>query len=356
MWEIRDRMARDLTSYPLHFEAQPSTGAPAHAELLGTGMLVAWAALRGSLAKKHAKAAAPLVARTITGREFLVKTLKGKLADTDLDKSVANFLYGYTHRLFLDDSERDRKATRKLLGLHRDDEIAFSDDYLATFKKVVKNPYLVPDAWAAYDRLAPILDARYADYQATKFLKPPPKGLYEKAVKARDAVKVEAHKVTPQKIEVDAGFTEQLLSIVGRPLADKEVKDILTVAGLPIGKRTDEQALPSLGVSYMGSKFEKKQLEVDDVAFYAKGVEKFVRGIGSKVVFAQYPGPLPNGIVWGDDRATVKKKVGGKPSRDTEGDEYLEWEDPKTRRYRQFKFERKKLRWIRYSMPRDFEG
>ncbi len=348
--------ARDLTSHPLHFEAQPSTGAPAHAELLGTGLLVAWAALRGGLAKKHAKAGKPLIAREITGREFLVKTLKGKLSDTDLDKKLADFLYGYTHRLFLDDSDRDHKAIAKTLGLKGEDEIAFSDDYLAAFKKVVKNPYLVPDSWAAYDRLAPILDARYADYQATKFVKPPPKGLYEKAVKARDAVKVEAQKVQARKFEVDAGFTEQLIAMVGRPLADKGVKDTLTVAGLPIGKRTDEQALPSLGVSYMGSKFEKKQLEVDDVCFYAKGVSSFIRGIGSKVVFAQYPGPLPNGITWSDDRATVKKKVGGKPSRDTEGDEYLEWEDPKTRRYRQFKFERKKLRWIRYSMPRDFEG
>ena len=319
-------------------------------------MLVAWAAARGALAKKHAKAAAPLVARQITGREFLVKTLKSKLSDTDLDKPVADFLYGYTHRLFLDDSDRNHKAIAKTLGLEGEDEIAFSDDYLAAFKKVVKNPYLVPDSWAAYDRLAPILDARYADYRATKFVKPPPKGLYEKAVKARDAVKIEAMKVQAQKIEVDAGFTEQLLSIVGRPLGDKDVKDILTVAGLPIGKRTDEQALPSLGVSYMGSKFEKKQLEVDDVCFYAKGVSSFIRGIGSKVVFAAYPGPLPNGITWGDDRATVKKKVGGKPSRDSAGDEYLEWEEKKTKRYWQYKFERKKLAWIRYSMPRDFEG
>jgi hypothetical protein len=246
--------ARDLTSYPLHFEAQPSTGAPAHAELLGTGLLVAWAAQRGALAKKHAKAAAPLVKREITGREFLVKTLKGKLTDADVEKKVGDFLYGYTHRLFLEETERDYKAIKKTLGLKRDDEMAFSDDYLATFAKVVKNPYLVPDSWAAYDRFAPILDARYADFLATKFLKPPPKGLYEKAVKARDAVKIEATKVQAQKFEVDAGFTEQLLSIVGRPLGDKQVKEILTVAGLPIGKRTDEQALPALGVSYMGSK------------------------------------------------------------------------------------------------------
>jgi hypothetical protein len=332
------RSTINITSHPMGYVAQPPSGAPPHAELLGAGILVAWIALRGGLAKKHAKAAKPLVAREITGREFLVRALKGKLVDTDVTKQLAGFLVRYTHR----GSERE--------------EAFYPVDYLAAFEKVVKNAHHVPDTWAAYERMAPILDTRYADYQLTKLVKPPPKGFYDKAIKARNAVKVDAPKVEEQKIVVDAGFTDLLLSIVGRPIGDQAVKDILTVAGLPIGKRTDEQALPALGVSYMGSKYERKQLEVDDVCFYAKGATSYIRGIGAKVEFAQYGGALPHGVVWKDDRATVRKKISkvrGKPSRDD--DEYLEWED-KQRRYLQLCFSGKKLLWVRWSMPRAFEG
>lgn len=352
-------MPRDLSTHPLHFETQPAEGAPEHADLLGMGMLVAWLAQRGLLAAKHAKtdAAKRLAKREITGREFLISNMKSTITDAEVDKKVADFLDGYTNGLFLDDEEdapRDRKALAKLLGITgREDEITFPGDYLATFKRVVKNPFLIPDSWEAFDRLAPILDARWADYQATKFAKPAPKGLYEKAVKARDKIaKLAAIKQAKTTFSIDAAFTDQLLGIVGRSLKDKEVREVLTVAGLPIGKVIDEQALPKLGVSYMGAKFEigkKRELGVEDVRFYNKGVTSYIRGIGAEVTFAQYPGALPKGLTWTDDPATVKKKVGKPKSEDKDG---MWWDfREKQNRCMAVRLKGKKLTEVAWMMP-----
>lgn len=343
-------MPSDLTTNPLHFEAQPAEGAPPNADLLGTGMLVAWVASRVGLAKKHAKspAAKQLAAREITGREFLISKLNKKLMDTDVDKKVAGFLYGYTHRLFLDGMDhRDGKALKKLLGLHREDEIAFSDDYLATFKKAVKNPFLVPDSWEAFDRFAAILDARWEDFQKTKFEAAPPKGLYEKAVKARDAVKVTAIKQAKTTFTVDAGFTDQLVSLVGKSLGDKAVKDVLAVAGLPIGKKIDEQALPALGVSYMGAKIAK-ELSVTSLTFYRKNIKTNIRGLGGEVAFAQYPGPLPKAIAWTDDAKSLRDKL-GEPGGETGS--YLRWSFGKFRLL--VWFERKRITRVSWHLERE---
>ena len=355
-------MPRDLSTHPLHFETQPAEGAPEHSELLGMGMLVAWLAQRGLLAAKHTKtdAAKKLAKRESTGRDFLISNMKSTVTDADVDKRVADFLYGYTNRLFLGDDEenpRDHKGVSKLLGLERkEDEIAFPDDYLATFKKVVKNPFLIPDSWEAFDRFAPILDARWADFQATKFAKPAPKGIYEKAVKARDKIsKLAAIKQAKTTFSIDAAFTDQLLGLVGRSLKDKEVREVLTTAGLKIGKVIDEQALPALGVSYMGAKFDiggKRELGVEEVRFYNKGAQSYIRGIGAKVTFAAYAGAMPKGLAWTDDRNAVKKKV-GKP--DIETDDGMLWKYPKQNRWLQLSFKGKRLMEVRWMMPPEWD-
>ena len=354
-------MPRDLSTHPLHFETQPAEGAPEHSDLLGMGMMVAWLSQRGLLSAKLAKtdAAKKLAKREITGRDFLISNMKSTVIDADVDKRVADFLYGYTHRLFLGDDEadpRDNKAVSKLLGLERkEDELAFTDDYLATFKKVVKNPFLIPDSWNAFDRFAPILDARWEDYQKTKFAKPAPKGIYEKAIKARDAVKkLDAIKQAKTTFSIAAAFTDQLLGLVGRSLKDKEVREVLTAAGLKVGKVIDEQALPALGVSYMGSKFDiggKRELGVSDVRFYNKGVKSYIRGIGAEVTFAAFAGALPKGLAWTDDRAAAKKKV-GKPS--SESDDGMWWKYPKQDRWLALRFKGKRLTEVAWMMPPDW--
>jgi hypothetical protein len=302
----------------LHHEAMPSEGKPAHADQLATGMLLAWAADRVGLAPHLATTAKAkaLANREITGRDFLVSELGGVLLSEDLDPRVEDFLYFYTHRLF-DVPDEARRAK---------DEIAYTDDYLATFKKVIRNPYLVPDTWEAFDRLAPILDARWADYQQTRFQAPAPKGLYEAANKKREAQTIKVDMTPTAKATVAGGTTEKLMAIVGRSTSEPEVKAVLTALGLPVGTTIDQQALPKLGVSYMAVRLPKsrmpaglpqKAVVIIDVRFNAKGNKEYVRGTGSDVIYAQYPGPLPQGLTFGDDRAAVQKRI-GKPTRSSE--------------------------------------
>lgn len=329
--------ALNLTTNPLHFSTVPAEGKPPHAELLGTGLLLAWVADRVGLPKKLASTphAKKLAAREITGRELLVAACKSKLTTEDVPAEVGKFLYGYTHRLFLGDDEGDTRAAaakeiKKLLGLERTDEISFSDDYLATFKKVVKNPFLVPDTWEAFERFAPILDARWKDYQQTKFTKPPPKGIYAAAAKKRDAQKITVPKKAASSAkakEAASGlFTEaltnELLGIVGKSLTDASVKAALAKVELPIGKKINEQAAPKNGLAYLGAKFpigRERKLGVANMQFYKKGQKRYIRGLGAEVAFAQYPGPLPKGITFEDDAKAVRKKVGVKPESSSHG-------------------------------------
>ncbi|MDB4961006.1 MAG: hypothetical protein JWP01_1005 [Myxococcales bacterium] len=302
----------------LHFEAMPPEGKPAHADHLATGMLLAWAADRVGLAPHLAttEKAKALAKREITGRELLISELGSSLLSEDLDPRLEDFLYFYTHRLF-DVPDEARRAK---------DEVAYTDDYLATFKKVIKNPYLVPDSWEAFDRLAPILDARWADYQQTKFLTPAPKGLYEAANKKREAQTIKVDTTPTAKATVAGGTTEKLMAIVGRSTSEPEVKSVLTALGLPVGTTIDQQAVPKLGVSYMAVRLPKsrmpaglpqKAVVIIDVRFNAKGNKEYVRGAGSDVIYAQYPGPLPQGLTFGDDREAVHKRI-GKPTRSSE--------------------------------------
>jgi hypothetical protein len=344
---------RDLSTHPLHFESRPPD-APADAELVGMALLVAWAATKHGLPAKHA--ASPLgkqlLARKITPREFLVGACAKTLTSLDVAPALGDFLHGYTHRLF---TERDQAnaAIAKLLHLHRADERAYPDDFLGTFKHAVDNPFHVPDSWAAVDRIAPVLDARWADYQATRFARAPDLKLYEKAAKARDARAVSAARADVAPAAADAGLAEELVGLIDRALKDPHVKTVLTRAGMPIGKKIDQQANPALGIAYMGTKFEidgKKELGVDAVYFFAAKQKSYIRGIGGEVEFAGYPGPLPHGLVLGESRAAVAKKL-GKPTKTYEDNDY--W-TPSTNRKLACTFAKGKLVELYIGRPRDY--
>ncbi|HEY0252450.1 MAG TPA: hypothetical protein VGC41_13035, partial [Kofleriaceae bacterium] len=306
---------RDISTHPLHFEAAPSD-APANAGITGMALLLAWATEKFGASDKHGT-----LDRKIGPRTHFLATCKNTLTTLDVDKQLGGFLWGYTNRMFLGEDARKPAARtiKKLLNLHREDEIAFSDDYLATFKDLA-NPYYVPDRWDAVDRIAPVLDARWADYQKTKFEKAPDLELYEKAAKARDAVKVTPEKqaAAVQTGTIDAG---ELIACIGKPMTDKTVKDVLTRAGMPIGKKIDEQANPSLGVSYLGDK-EKGKMRVGDATFYAAKQKRHIRGLGREVIFEGYKGALPLGVKLGDKRAAVHKRF-GKPA--SQGDDTDIW-------------------------------
>lgn len=327
---------RDLATHPLHFATKPAD-APPDAELVGMALLVAWGADRFGLPAKHAggELGKQLLARKITPRTFLIAACNKTLTTLDFDPKLGGFLYAYTNRISAGDGrEQADTAIKKLLHLHRDDERAFTDDFLGTFSKVLSNPFHVPDSWDAVDRLAPVLDARWADYDATKFHQPPPLALYEKAAKLRDQHAVTAARATPAVASADATLAADLIALIGRPLSDAAVKAVLARAGMPVGKKIDEQANPALGVAYMGTKIElagKRVLGVDAVWFYANKQKSYIRGIGAEVEFVGFPGVLPHELAFGDPRATVIRKLGKPAEADSDADL---WYPTKQRRIR----------------------
>ncbi|MFT3700216.1 MAG: hypothetical protein QM831_44135 [Kofleriaceae bacterium] len=296
---------RDLSTYPLHFEAAPADE-PEHADITGMALLLAWATETFEAPAKH-----KALTRKVSPRAHFLATCKDTLTSLDVDKKLGDFLWGYTNRMFNDADTRDGAARtiKKWLKLKREDEVAYPDDYLATFSDL-KNPFYVPGTWEAVDRIAPVLNARWADYQKTKFKKPPDLKLYEQAAKARDAVKVSPDKAGAKPVigEVD---TASLLAMIGMPLTDKTTKETIIRAGMPVGKKIDQQANPALGVAYMGDK-EKGKMRCSDVYFFAAKQKSYIRGIGKEVIFGAYKGELPLGIKFGDKRAAVHK-VYGKP-------------------------------------------
>ncbi len=320
---------RDLSTHPLHFEAKPAD-APPDADLVGMALLVAWAATRVGLPAKHATSA--LRDRAITPRAFLVASCGGALSSLDFDPKLVDFLFSYTHNL----NESDGKDRRY-----------YVDDFIATFKPM--KPHYVPDSWDAVDRIAPILDARWADWQATEFKKPPKAGLYDKAKKLRDAVTVAPARAALGKVTVDAALADDLVSLIDLPLTDKRVKEVLARAGLPVGKKIDQQANPALGVAYMGTKFAiagKKQLGIDAVWFFASKQRSYIRGLGTEVVFDGYPGPLPQQLAFGQARAAVAKLL-GKPTSTYDNNDY--WKTKS--RLLTAEFRRDKLVEIRIGKP-----
>ncbi len=349
---------REVATHPLHFETRPPD-APPDAELVGMALLVAWAADRFGLPAKHAGSAlgVQLVKRAITPRTFLVGACNGTLATLDFDPKLVDFVWGYTHRMFLGDDDADTRAKAdakiaKMLGLGRDDERAYTDDFLASFAKIVKNPFHVPDSWEAVDRIAPVLDARFADYQATAFATPPDLALYERAAKLRDSRAITPTRAAIAKATADDALADDLVALLDRPLTDKAVKAVLARAGLPIGKRIDEQANPALGVSYTGAKFKiagKPQLGVADVCFYASKQTSYIRGIGDEVEFVGYPGALPHGLRLGARRAEVADVLGS-PRKATPDYDY--W-SPSKRRLISCRYARSKLVFVRFGRPAD---
>jgi hypothetical protein len=322
---------RDLSSAPLHFESKPAD-APAHAASMGMALMVAWALTRFDLPKKHAQSewGKKLLKRTVSPFSFLVAACEGTVTTLDVEKKLGNFLWGYTNRMLLE-SENTRRARaekkiKALLGLRDETDRAFySDDYVATFAGLFESPFYVPDSWDAVERMAPVLDARWADFESTAFKTAPDISLYEKAARARDAVVVVPNRVKLVAPQVDTQLAEDLISLIGKSLKDKAVQAVLARAGLPVGKRIDEQANPALGVAYMGSKFEisgLNQLGVSGVTFFASKQKSYIRGLGAEIEFVGFPGALPLGLSFGAPRKSILKKLGTPSRSDAEYDFY----------------------------------
>ena len=126
-------------------------------------------------------------------------------------------------------------------------------------------------------------------------------------------------KVRVSRVETADDVTEKLLALVGKSLTDKTVKSTLTQVGLPIAKRAEQQALPSLGVAYNVKKLgAPPKPSVTHLSFYRKGVKSYVAGLNAETVFGGYPNALPRGLTFADDRVTVLGKL-GKPAKEYDG-------------------------------------
>lgn len=110
------------------------------------GMFLAWAIQRGLEGELHRKSAgddlARVRARRLTGRKFLIEHCDGKLWEDDLSDEGNAFARDYY--------EAD----------------LYDEDYEATFVKG-RTPtiYHVKDTWRSFDRIAKVLDARFAEWK-----------------------------------------------------------------------------------------------------------------------------------------------------------------------------------------------
>lgn len=113
-----------------------------------TGMYLAWAALRGLLDEGFDEATlAPLRARQITGSSLYFDRCDGKLTDDDFNDQGNAFTASYYGEHFVADYQRVFESVMPNAG-------ATTDDFCS-----------VPDTWENFDRLAPVLDQRFAQWQ-----------------------------------------------------------------------------------------------------------------------------------------------------------------------------------------------
>ena len=116
-----------------------------------TGMYLAWAASRGLLGDGFGEAVlAPLKARAITGSQLYFDQCDGKLTDDDFSDEGNAFTASYYEQRFVADYRRVFHADLPNGG-------ESTDDFCS-----------LPDTWDHYDRLAPVLDERYAQWRQSQ--------------------------------------------------------------------------------------------------------------------------------------------------------------------------------------------
>ena len=133
-----------------HYEGDFPAKLPPEAGATHTGMFVAWAVLNGlSSELLNLEAAADLEqlrARSITPGQFFMQTCDGKFTDEDLSDAGNQFVAAYF----------DSHSAEYLL------------DYDATVGAEAENLYSVPDTWATFDLLKPVLDRRFDEWRGAQ--------------------------------------------------------------------------------------------------------------------------------------------------------------------------------------------
>lgn len=131
-----------------HYEGDFPEDLPHEAATTHIGMFLAWMLLNGQASEELREDAeeelAALQAREITGGQFLMRVLDEKLTDQEFDDLGNAFTVAYYQGA--------------------EDDSRYVDDYLEAFGVDVENLYGVPDSWEQYDRLAPLIDQRFATW------------------------------------------------------------------------------------------------------------------------------------------------------------------------------------------------
>jgi len=130
-----------------HYGGDYPAGLPAENGGTHIGMFLAWAIQRGLEGDFHREessaAVAAVRARKMTGREFLFSQCDEKFWEEDLSEEGNAFATAYY--------ENDN---------------GYMADYGATLLDDLPSLYHVADTWETFDRLAPVLDRRYAEWKA----------------------------------------------------------------------------------------------------------------------------------------------------------------------------------------------
>ncbi len=133
-----------------HYSGDFPVDLPPEAGATHTGMIVAWAFLSGLgsdiLAIDAPRNLEQLRNRSVTPGQFFMRACDGKFTDEDLSELGNQFVAAYFDF---------QKAN-------------YLGDYEATVGTDRDNLYCVPDSWETFDRLKPILDSRFAEWQGSQ--------------------------------------------------------------------------------------------------------------------------------------------------------------------------------------------
>ena len=113
------------------------------------GLFLAWMLLNGQGGESRADGFGELAQRTQTPGAWFMAQCDGKLMAEELSDEGNRFAAAY----YLYDEEG-----------HEDGEPSYLPDYAKSFTDAA-DAYSVPDTWASYERLAPLLAARFAMWQ-----------------------------------------------------------------------------------------------------------------------------------------------------------------------------------------------
>lgn len=148
--EVGGRYARRIKydDADFHSDGDFPEGLPDEAGGTHIGMFLAWALLSGLGGKLHmeecAEGVVGLRKRTLTPGEYLFTYCDGELTDQELGEEGNAFAIAY----------------------YKHKDFRYYADYEQAVGSAVSSLYEVPDGWATYDKLSPMLDRRLSEWRS----------------------------------------------------------------------------------------------------------------------------------------------------------------------------------------------